>query len=82
MFYQEADPHQMKTTDPKNRDPTLVETRRLMILENFNLMSTHRRTIHELIKPCPLNTIKLLTTSSRVGHTDLRAFISLCLAKQ
>ena len=31
-------------------------------------MPTNPRTVHKLITPCSLNTIKLLTTHSRVGH--------------
>ena len=33
IFLQDTDPHQMKTADCKHIDPTLVETRRFMMLE-------------------------------------------------
>ena len=47
-------------------------------LENWwclklHLDATNPRIVHEVIMPCSLNTIKLLTTPSRVGHTILRA---------
>ena len=35
---------------------------------NIILMPTNPRTVWELIMPCSLNTIKLLTTLSKVGH--------------
>ena len=48
-------------------------------------MPTNPRTGHELITSCSLNTIKLLTTPCRVGHTVFRALAHcgpLCLAKK
>ena len=74
----------MKTANQKNSDPRLVETRKFMF-GNFTLMPTDPRTVHELITPCPLNTVKLLPNTSRVGHTAFRALACcghLCLAKK
>ena len=48
-------------------------------------MPTNPRTVHKLIMPCSFHIIKVLTTSSRVGHTVFRALAHCgtpCLAKQ
>ena len=45
----------------------------------------NQKSVHKLITPCSFNSIRLLTTHSRVGHTVLRALAHcglLCLAKQ
>ena len=39
----------METADHKNIDLRSVETRRLMMLEYFNLMPTKPRIVHELV---------------------------------
>ena len=52
---------------------------------NFALMPASPGTGHELTTFCSLNTIKLLTSLSRVGHMVLRASAHcgpLCLAKK
>ena len=85
FFSRKQTPIQIKTADSKNVNCRLVETRRLMMLENFTLMPTNPRIVQELITPCSLKTIKILTTHSRVGHTVLKALTPsgpLCLAKQ
>ena len=68
MFLQKVVSLQMKTADHKNIDPRLVETRKIDDAWNFIVMPMNPRSIHELIMPCSLNAIKLLTTHSRVDH--------------
>ena len=63
----------MKTDDHKNRDPRLVEARKIDDAWNFTVMPMNARSVHELIMPCSLNAIKLLTAHSRVDYTVLRA---------
>ena len=70
--------------DHKHIDPRLVGSRRWMMPTPTHLI-TRQKKVHELAMLCSLNTIRLLTAPSRVGHIVLRALAycaALCLAKQ